>query len=86
MRQMWLLVQEEINSKLYDIRIPIVGDSMKSKEEIDREIGEAIHYPECWDTMAYPTLSAALWEMIEWRNKTTICPQCKNIMEVTFDG
>lgn len=29
-------------------------------------ISAAIHYPECWDTMAYPTLEHALAEMFAW--------------------
>ncbi len=27
------------------------------------KVGRAIHYPECWDTMAYPTLLDALKEI-----------------------
>lgn len=27
------------------------------------EIADAIHYPECWDTMAYPTLFSAVREI-----------------------
>lgn len=27
------------------------------------DIAKAIHYPECWDTAAYPTLASALCEM-----------------------
>lgn len=26
MRQLWLLIQEEINSKIFDVRVPIEGD------------------------------------------------------------
>ena len=29
-------------------------------------IKEAIVYPEAWDTMAYPTLEDALWELYCW--------------------
>jgi len=32
-------------------------------ERLD-EISEAIHYPECWDTMAYPTLLDAIKEFV----------------------
>ena len=39
---------------------------MKNKRTIDKEIAEAIHYPKCWDTIAYPTLATALWEMVEF--------------------
>ena len=31
----------------------------------NEQIAKAIHYPRCWDTMAYPTLASALWEMID---------------------
>ena len=27
------------------------------------EVAEAIHYPDCWDTMAYPTLLDAITEI-----------------------
>lgn len=30
--------------------------------EIEK-LAQAIHYPECWDTMAYPTLLSALIEI-----------------------
>lgn len=46
----------------------------------DKEIANAIHYPKCWDTMAYPTLSTALWEMVDWDIKAIPykkCPTCK---------
>ena len=33
-------------------------------EEHIAEISKAIHYPECWDTAAYPTLAEALLEFI----------------------
>ena len=45
------------------------------KEEIDKEIADAIHYPKCWDIMAYPTLAHALWEMCfveQWK----VCATC----------
>lgn len=29
-------------------------------------IAEAIHYPDCWDQMAYPTLESALHELTAW--------------------
>lgn len=29
-------------------------------------IADAIHYPECWDTAAYPTVLCALHEIYEW--------------------
>ena len=36
----------------------------KSEEVVaDKTLAEAIHYPECWDTMAYPTLLDALKEV-----------------------
>lgn len=30
------------------------------------QIAAGIHYPECWDTMAYPTLESALAEVFAW--------------------
>ena len=46
-------------------------------EEENKKIAEAIHYPECWDTMAYPTLVYALWEMIGIDFTKRFCPTCK---------
>jgi len=30
----------------------------------DEAIAREIHYPRCWDTVAYPTLASALWELL----------------------
>lgn len=43
--------------------IECVGDK---PEPTTRELlAERLHYPECWDTAAYPTLEDALWEMCD---------------------
>ena len=42
----------------------------------DKEIAEGIHYPDCWDECAYPTLASALWEMVVWSKEHPICPTC----------
>jgi hypothetical protein len=34
---------------------------------------EAIHYPRCWDTAAYPTLADAIWEALTWAG----CSECQ---------
>ena len=52
---------------------------MKSNEEIDREIAFAIHYPECWDTIAYPTLASALFENLELKDKCQTCEKNQGI-------
>jgi len=31
-------------------------------EDLERRVKEELHYPEEWDTMAYPTVWDALWE------------------------
>lgn len=43
----------------------------------NEQIAKAIHYPRCWDTMAYPTLASALWEMIDWDFANKECSQCE---------
>ncbi len=48
----------------------------KKAEEI---ISKIIHYPKCWDTMAYPTLAIALWEMIDVDFANKICPTCDKL-------
>jgi hypothetical protein len=42
----------------------------------DKAIAEMIHYPDCWDTAAYPTLASALWEMVKWSEEHPKCPTC----------
>lgn len=37
------------------------------------DIAKSIHYPECWDTMAYPNVWTAIWEMA----RCAICSECK---------
>jgi len=51
---------------------------MKNNKNLDKEIAKAIHYPECWDTMGYPTLASALWEMVGWYGNIyeEPCPEC----------
>lgn len=44
------------------------------------QIAKAIHYPNCWDTSAYPSLVSALWEMCDF-DGTEICSTCKKIQE-----
>ena len=48
---------------------------MNEIEKDMERISKAIHYPDCWDTMAYPTLYHALWEMVMF-NKDSFCPTC----------
>lgn len=44
------------------------------KIDCRRRIENAIHYPDCWDTVAYPTLESAIWEIIAWQDiKCTTC-------------
>jgi len=34
--------------------------------DVEADISKAIHYPECWDTAAYPNLIFALAELFAW--------------------
>jgi len=65
------------NDYLYHTSIKKVEKEPKTKRvwDPDDSISELIHYPECWDTMAYPTLASALWEMCDLTG--AICPTCK---------
>ena len=40
-----------------------VDEEIKKKDELLKEMARAIHYPRCWDTMAYPTLADAVIEV-----------------------
>lgn len=40
--------------------------ALQSAQPAARDIAEAIHYPDCWDQMAYPTLESALHELTAW--------------------
>lgn len=46
-------------------------------KDADINIAKAIHYPECWDIAAYPSLASALWE-ISILPKGQPCPTCGN--------
>ena len=52
-------------------------DILDGDSEIIEALSKAIHYPDCWDTMAYPSLYYALLEMLG-RNDCPTCgmPQC----------
>ena len=41
----------------------VFSDCDISPESQMKAIAEHIHYPECWDTMAYPTLASAVCEI-----------------------
>lgn len=43
-----------------------------------KRISFLIHYPECWDTVAYPTLEDAIWEILscEFEIDAKICTTC----------
>ena len=41
------------------------------------KLAAQIHYPECWDTAAYPSLEDALWEVMGDQE----CSECKRIEE-----
>ena len=40
------------------------------------KVARLYHYPDCWDTMAYPTLFDAIWEM------RGPCTTCGNVFEL----
>ena len=40
------------------------------------EIAKVLHYPDCWDTAAYPTLEDAIIEAKAWANCTNEDCQC----------
>ena len=40
------------------------------------EIAKVLHYPECWDTAAYPTLEDAIIEAKSWAHCTNEDCQC----------
>lgn len=48
--------------KLREYNHGLADDLYKLQMELC-ELSAAIHYPECWDTMAYPTLLDALIEI-----------------------
>jgi len=46
---------------------------------LDPDIAALIHYPRCWDTAAYPTISDAMREMLPsiFKCNEEDCPDCK---------
>lgn len=53
--------------------------SMKADYDYELWIATQIHYPECWDTMAYPTLFSAIWEIICWTDIGCSNEDCNEI-------
>lgn len=45
--------------------------------QAESKLAEAIHYPGCWDTMAYPHLRSAIWEICACQGCST-CTQGGN--------
>lgn len=43
--------------------------------EIESELMKSLHYPRCWDTSAYPTLSDAVREFFK-------CAECNTVVKV----
>ena len=39
-----------------------------------KALADTLHYPEHWDTVNYPTLGAALIEVLAWHQHT--CSEC----------
>ncbi len=56
------------------------GEAVEKAVGLDEfsKISKKIHYPECWDTMAYPTLEDAAMEIIEYGLSGFNCTVCKN--------
>jgi len=74
-----------------------LADSMQEVQRLGQEIEQEpvawakfLHYPECWDTAAYPTLHDAIHEALAWsgcsvctppaqpaqRTEQNFCPRC----------
>lgn len=63
-----IAADEDNLAKVKELIPPSCADVVREMqaEAVDKELAELaklIHYPECWDTMAYPTLLDALSEM-----------------------
>ncbi len=67
------LDKANVKIKLCEAQIIFVEKTSIAKQvQADKDIqvlAEAIHYPDCWDTMAYPTLLSAITEV----NHCTTC-------------
>lgn len=47
----------------------------REREELLKECGDALHYPDCWDVDAYPTIEDALKEAV-WALGCS-CKECQ---------
>ena len=61
-----IMAQVEILKNDYKV----VLEGLENLGESHGQIKDLCHYPECWDTMAYPTLYDAVFEM---RGPCTTC-------------
>jgi hypothetical protein len=49
---------------------------IKELEASNKAIEDKIHYPKCWDTVAYETLSSAITELVEFSCHCDECGKC----------
>lgn len=47
----------------YPIKLKTCEKALEGRDEIQYKTSSLIHYPECWDTVAYPTLLDAIKEI-----------------------
>lgn len=47
---------------------------LSGTEDEIKQISDALHYPDHWDTAAYPTLEHAIWEILT----LYLCSECND--------
>jgi len=57
------------------------GEEMFNIRAISK-VASIIHYPECWDTMAYPTIADALCELLTCSEHE--CSTCADAKDATL--
>jgi len=57
-------IWEELVSSSVAGGVPLYREPVQPVKQ--EPVAKAIHYPECWDTAAYPTLESALAELFAW--------------------
>ena len=53
----------EVKYYIDDAYVSKLEEENKELKRRIAELGNIIHYPDCWDTVAYPTLESVLFEI-----------------------
>ena len=69
---------QDMAGKLFAEALTLYWEALSTEHDHFSEVANIIHYPECWDTMAYPTIADALYELLTCSEHE--CSTCADAM------